>query len=183
MAKKGNTTGHNFETKKGEYWDTEENLLLIEEWARTGLIIADIANNMGISETSFYSMKKKFPRIDDAYRKGKTHADIRVVNAYYRLATGYTTEEITKEVNEFGELVTTKVQIKEISPNEKAASQWIKNRMPDFMKDNQLTEDFRKKIQAETELLKAKTAALKGVSKDSSHLDSLVKLLGNVNDE
>lgn len=44
---------------KYEEWLTEEGLLLIEGWARDGLIDEQIAGNMGISTSTFYEWKKK----------------------------------------------------------------------------------------------------------------------------
>jgi transposase len=43
---------------KYDEWLTDEGLLLVEGWARDGLIDEQIAGNMGISTSTFYEWKK-----------------------------------------------------------------------------------------------------------------------------
>ena len=165
------------EHKTVEYWLQPENLKRIEEWSEKGLIIEQICKNMGIAQGTFYRWKSENPEINAAYQRGKLIPDLIVANAYFKIASGYTTEEVVKEPNEYGEMQVTKITEKYVAPNEKAAFTWLKNRMPDFMKDNQLVENYRAKISAETEFIKAKTKLLEGATKDSGHLNSLVELL------
>lgn len=49
---------------KGKYekWLKEENLLLLEGWARDGLTDEQIAKNIGITVSTFYEWKKSIRR-------------------------------------------------------------------------------------------------------------------------
>ena len=67
-------------------WETEENLAKIEEWAGKGLMLADIAHNMGISRPTLYNWREKSPAITAALKRGGDVADERVENALYRAA-------------------------------------------------------------------------------------------------
>ena len=55
---------------KYEEWLTEEGLILIQGWARDGLVDEQIAHNMGISTTTLYEWKNKFPELAQAIKKG-----------------------------------------------------------------------------------------------------------------
>ena len=52
-------------------WLTEEGLLLVEGWARDGLIDEQIATNIGVSYSTFKDWKKKFPDFSAALKNGK----------------------------------------------------------------------------------------------------------------
>lgn len=45
---------------KYEYWLEDENLTLLEGWARDGLTDEQIAHNMGIAYSTFKEWKKKY---------------------------------------------------------------------------------------------------------------------------
>lgn len=82
---------------KGKYhrWLEPEGLLLIEGWARDGLIDEQIAHNMGINVGTLYEWKKKYAKIDEALKKGKEVIDYQVENALLKNALrGDTTAQI-----------------------------------------------------------------------------------------
>lgn len=58
---------------KGKYekWLKEENLLLLEGWARDGLTDEQIAKNIGIGERTLYEWKEKYPQISQSLKKAK----------------------------------------------------------------------------------------------------------------
>ena len=117
-----------------------DNLIQIEGWARDGLTDEQIANNMGISKTTFYEWKRKYPQLSDTLKKGKEPVDIEVENALLKRALGYEYEEITTEKKE---LPNGKVEkhIKKVTkivlPDTTAQIFWLKNRRPDKWKDKQ----------------------------------------------
>ena len=82
---------------KGKYekWLKEENLLLLEGWARDGLTDEQIAKNIGITVSTFYEWKKKYSEISESLKKGKEVVDYEVENALLSSALeGNTTAQI-----------------------------------------------------------------------------------------
>lgn len=82
---------------KGKYqkWLTPEGLLLIEGWARDGLIEEQIAYNMGIGYSTLQTWKKEYQDIQNALKKGKEVVDYQVENALLKNALkGDTTAQI-----------------------------------------------------------------------------------------
>lgn len=70
-------------------WTTEEGLLKIEGWAKTGLSNRQIAENIGINEATLYKWKNEESEIDKALKKGKAVIDFQVENALLKRALGY----------------------------------------------------------------------------------------------
>lgn len=100
---------------KGKYekWLKEENLLLLEGWARDGLTDEQIAKNIGITVSTFYEWKKKYSEISESLKNGKEVVDYAVENALLSSALeGNTTAQIF----------------------------WLKNRRPDKWRDKQKEE-------------------------------------------
>lgn len=120
---------------KFEYWLTSEGLLKLEAWARDGLIDEQIAENAGITPSTLYEWKKKYPDISEALKKGKEVVDIQVENALLKRALGYSYKETKIEETADGDKVT--VTVKEVVPDTTAQIFWLKNRRPDKWRDKQ----------------------------------------------
>lgn len=120
---------------KFEYWLTPEGLLKLEAWARDGLIDEQIAENAGITPSTLYEWKKKYPDISEALKKGKEIVDIQVENALLKRALGYSYKETKTEGTADGDKVT--VTVKEVVPDTTAQIFWLKNRRPDRWRDKQ----------------------------------------------
>lgn len=121
---------------KGKYeaWLTEEGLLQLEAWARDGLIDKQIAENIGITTTTLYDWKNKYPAISEALKRGKEVVDIHVENALLKRALGYEYDEV-KEKYEYGRMVERTVTRKEVVPDTTAQIFWLKNRKPNVWRD------------------------------------------------
>lgn len=74
---------------KYEYWLTPEGLLKLTGWARTGLTDEQIADNMGISTSTLYAWRNKYPEILESLKQGKEIVDLHVENALLKRALGY----------------------------------------------------------------------------------------------
>lgn len=137
MAKKKPKMG-----PRGKYldWITPEGLLKIEGWARDGLTDEQIAHNIGIRRPTLYEWKKKYPNISDALKRGKEVVDRQVENALFKNASGYYYDEVTKEPDENGKLIVTKVVRKHAPPNTTAQIFWLKNRKRTEWRDRHETE-------------------------------------------
>lgn len=127
---------------KGKYqqWIEPEGLTLLEGWARDGLTDEQIAHNAGITATTLYDWKNRFPEISEALKRGKEVVDIQVENALLKRALGYKYDEVTREkvkdpVTGFSCLSITKKVTKEVAPDVTAQIFWLKNRRPDKWRD------------------------------------------------
>ena len=125
---------------KFEEWLTDEGLLLIEGWARDGLIDEQIAKNMGVRRETLANWKNRFQGIRNALKKGKEVADREVENALFKRAVGYRYTEVTEELRlnrETGkkELTVTKRLTKEVLPDVTAQIFWLKNRKRNEWRD------------------------------------------------
>lgn len=121
---------------KIDYWLTDEGLAMIEDWARAGLTLEDIAHNCGVHPSTLKDWKKNKSDISDALKKGKV-ADIIVKNALHKRAVGYECVEVKETYGTSGVLIERVVTAKHVPPDTTAAIFWLKNREPDVWRDRQ----------------------------------------------
>lgn len=145
---------------KYEYWLSEEGLILLEAWARDGLIDEDIAKNMGISRSTLNEWKKKHPDISDTLKKGKEVVDVKVENALLKKALGYNITvnkpiKVKEVIYDNGKRVSEKERVEivaeevHIPADTTAQIFWLKNRKPDVWREKQSV-DLSGKITNET---------------------------------
>ncbi|MBP3577699.1 MAG: transposase [Lachnospiraceae bacterium] len=127
---------------KGKFkeWLTEEGKLKLEAWSRNGLTDEQVAKKMGVSASTLYEWKKKYPEISESLKKGKEVVDFEVENALLKRALGYKYTETTRELmknKQSGklELMVTKTVEKEVVPDTTAQIFWLKNRKPEVWRD------------------------------------------------
>ncbi len=106
----------------------------IKDWVRNGATDKEVAERLGISETSFYDYKNEFSEFSESIKKGKDYVDAEVENALLKRALGYNFNETTQELKD-GKLVVTKVVRKHIVGDVGAQAFWLKNRRPDKWRD------------------------------------------------
>ncbi|MEM5769356.1 MAG: helix-turn-helix domain-containing protein [Bacillota bacterium] len=119
---------------KGKFQKWLDGLTLLEGWARDGLTDEQIASNCGITATTLYDWKNRFPEISETLKRGKEVVDIQVENALLKRALGY---EYTEERIEVSEKDGRKVvqTVKAVVPDTTAQIFWLKNRRPDKWRD------------------------------------------------
>lgn len=129
--------------RKGLYkkWLEEDNLLRLEGWARDGLTDVQIAHNIGIHIGTLYDWKKRYPKFNDAIKRGKEVVDVIVENALLKSALGYSYDEVTKvriddEASGKSEIVEVKRVTKDMAPNPTSLIFWLKNRKPEVWRDS-----------------------------------------------
>lgn len=120
-------------------WLEEDNLMLLECWARDGYTFQDIANRIGISINTLRAWRAQYPEIDSALKKGREIIDYKVENALLKSALGYKTKEVKVTTTiRFGKTIETikEVTDKEQAPNVSAIQCWLYNRLPNKWKKN-----------------------------------------------
>lgn len=141
-AKKAQSKKKSNAGRKGLYkeWLEPDNLIRLEGWARNGLTDEQIAHNIGITTTTLYDWKKKYPQFAEAVKRGKEVVDIMVENALLKSAMGYKFDEVVKErifdyETETSKVVEVKRTTKEVAPNPTSLIFWLKNRQPEKWRD------------------------------------------------
>ena len=127
---------------------------MLEAWARDGLIDKQIADKIGISATTLYNWRNKYPEINKALTGGKDIADAKVENALFKRALGYTYEETRREGVKGGPAKIT-ITTKTVPPDVTAQIFWLSNRKPD---------KWRKKVEA-VSVIETKGLALEELEK------------------
>ncbi len=120
-------------------WLEEDNLMLLECWARDGYTFQDIANRIGISISTLRMWRAQYPEIDNALKKGREIIDYKVENALLKSALGYKTKEVKVTTTmRYGKVVETVKEVtdKEQAPNVSAIQCWLYNRLPNKWKKN-----------------------------------------------
>lgn len=120
-------------------WLEEDNLMLLECWARDGYTFQDIANRIGIAVSTLRMWRMQYPDIDNALKKGREIIDYKVENALLKSALGYYTKEVKVTTTiRYGKTVETikEVTDKEQAPNVSAIQCWLYNRLPNKWKKN-----------------------------------------------
>ncbi|MFA5625516.1 MAG: helix-turn-helix domain-containing protein, partial [Bradymonadales bacterium] len=110
---------------KDKYSLVEDNLITIEGWVRDGATNEEIAKRLGIGKTTFYKYIAEHSELSELLKKGKGIVDTQVENALLKRAMGYKYEETTQELRD-GEMVVTKVVVKEVAPDTTAQIFWLK---------------------------------------------------------
>lgn len=126
---------------KGKYqeWLTPDGITRLEAWARDGLTDEQLAAKIGITTTTLYDWKKKYPVISEALKRGKEVVDVEVENALLKRAMGYEYTETRTETTEDG-MTRTVVTQKAMPPDTTAQIFWLKNRRPAVWRDKQQVE-------------------------------------------
>lgn len=125
--------------RKGNYhdWIDGKGLETVCQWERLGISDKQLAHNMGISTTTLYEWKHKFPKFADAIKKAKSIPDLELENAMFNLATGKVFVEETRTVLDpnTGKVVRIERYKKQVPPNPTTQIFLAKNRMPDKYRD------------------------------------------------
>ena len=150
---------------KGKYeeWLTPDGLLKLRAWARDGLVDTQIAHNMGISESTLYEYKRKYPTISEALKRGKEVVDIEVENSLNKSALGYEYQETREEYERFGEellLVRRIVTTKHMPANLGSICYWLKNRTDGKWSDKPVSDNDSALLQKARELLEGVDSAI-----------------------
>lgn len=117
-------------------------LFEIAAWARDGIPEKDMAKKLSVPYSSFRAYKKVIPQLAKILKENKEIYDIKLENALFKRALGYSFTEETREAStdpKTGEtkLAVTKKVTKDIPPDVGALKFSLINRMPEKYKDKQ----------------------------------------------
>lgn len=114
-------------------WDLiKEQLPKIEEMARCGNTETEIIEYLKIGRKTFYKYKKEHQELQEALNEGYRTSLKNVEAALYKVALGYTYDEVTQERDRAGDMVETKRVTKEVQPNVSAIMNILKNKSPEL---------------------------------------------------
>lgn len=105
-------------------------LILVEAWCRDGLTFEQVAEKLGVAQSTLHTYRDKYPEFSESLKRGREVADVEVENALFREATGYHYDE--DMVTNQGEVVSVS---KFARPSTTAQIFWLKNRRPDKWRD------------------------------------------------
>lgn len=104
--------------------------------ARVGSTDREIAENLGINQSTLYRWAAKQPKFAKAIKTGKIAADNRVVQSLYRRATGYSFDSVKIQMDKDG-CFHEHPYVEHVPPDTTACIFWLKNRDPDKWRDRQ----------------------------------------------
>ncbi len=145
-------------------WLEEDNLMLLECWARDGYTFQDIANRIGITTRALANWRLQYPEIDKALKTGREIIDYKVENALLKSALGYKTKEVKVTTTmRHGKVVETIKEVldKEQAPNVSAAQCWLYNRLPKKWKNMNSRANILEDIDEDTSIQVTVTRASK----------------------
>lgn len=130
-----------------EWSENENNLAVLEAWARAGMTDEQIAKNIGVRRSTLSEWKKKHENIRTALSVGKEFADRMVENSLFGMTQGRMVkvqkafklrkvnyDQSGKKTSE-EEYLDTVEEDYYIEPDIKAIMFWLKNRMPEQWKE------------------------------------------------
>lgn len=150
---------------RAEDWLEEDNLMLLECWARDGYTLQDICNRIGIGMSTFTGWRQRYPEIDKALKAGREIIDYKVENALLKSALGYKTKEVkVTTIMRRGVVVETQTEVldKEQAPNVSAIQCWLYNRLPKKWKNMNSRSNIFEEMDEDTSIHVTVTRASKG---------------------
>ena len=120
--------------RKSKYEEcVKDKLDSIQGWARDGLTLQEIADNLGIALSTLCNYKNSYPELNEALKKGVDESLYTVENALFKSACGFTYEE--EEINKkTGQIETVRKYAK---PNITACIFYLKNKSSGKWRDKQ----------------------------------------------
>lgn len=103
-----------------------------------GALDRDLAQVFGISLTTLYEWKQRYPEFAESIRLSKDTADDAVELALFRKATGYSFD--SEKVFQFEGAPVRVAIVEHVPPSDTAMIFWLKNRRPDQWRDKTETD-------------------------------------------
>lgn len=125
---------HSLARSKATFWLTEESLEKVEGWAREGKIDREIAQEIGISTSTFYNWTNKYVEFLESINRGRKDSRELAEKMVFEHIRGFEYEEtdttIIRDNNGNEQRKVTKKQKKSL-PNDRMLQFYLRNRYPD----------------------------------------------------
>ena len=144
-------------------WARPQGAALLASWSASGATVSQIASRIGVTVSTLRRWRATHVEIARALDEADDLATTKVEAALYRRALGFDTEETTTTITEgpLGTTEQTKVVLKHVAPDVKAATFWLKNRAPDRWSDRTEVEHTINIMEEQaTELMRVMDTAL-----------------------
>ena len=127
-------------------FNTEQNLLIVKSMVRKGWTNDEIADHIGITQSTFYEWQKKHPEFSEVLKEPKEYCVATVENAVFARATG-----IEKTIHEKETVTVEKDGKKTVTPTEKDCVCYYPpdTRAAIFYLTNRAGKDWKQKQQTE----------------------------------
>lgn len=136
-------------SKYNEY--VKPHLKEITEWSGSGATDEEICTALGISQSTFYEYKKKYPELSEALRAGRQKVVLNIKAALYKRATGFKYEE-KRGIKRDGKQIQVEIYDKYCPPDTTAAQLLLRNYDKSWRDKDVITTEQK---QQEIELRKA----------------------------
>lgn len=159
-------------TGKYKEWLEPDKLILLQGWRRDGLKIAQIANNVGVSEGTFNNWCTQHREIREAIKKGEEVCVYEVENSLYKAAIGYDvteTEQIVTDYPDGSQTTQKRARKRHIPPSIGAICFILKNRRPSKWQDKPLVVDTTALDKLDEILKEAREAAGKAEAEEAQN--------------
>ena len=129
---------------------TEQNLLIVKSMVRKGWTNDEIADHIGITQSTFYEWQKKHPEFSEVLKEPKEYCVAKVENAVFARATGiektiHEKETVTVEKDGKKTVTTTeKDGVCYYPPDTRAAIFYLTNRAGKDWKQKQVSHRLRR---------------------------------------
>lgn len=111
-------------------WLSGDNKLLLSDWARNGLPVADMCRRMAITESSFYRWRRENEEFAKIVDNSREKVNVEVEQGLIKVALGYYYEE-TETITDYNGRTATKTSRKYAKPDTTALIFFLKNRRPE----------------------------------------------------
>ena len=116
------------------------NLELVQALAMLGMTDKKVAETLNITPQKFNELKKQFPLIKAALRKGRVDASADVIKGLYKKATGFSVPEEKMFYSAKHDKVIRRKTRKHFAPDTTAQIFWLKNQFPELWRDKKEVE-------------------------------------------
>lgn len=134
--------------RKSKYAEfCEPHIKEIQKWVSAGATDEEIAKALGISLTTIYEYKKKYPKFSQAFVRGREVVIIEIKSALLKKALGFNYEEekrVGKKDAKGENVVLVEKYTRYCPPSETAAAMLLRNYDKDWRDSDNTSVEFRK---------------------------------------